>query len=196
MPNQQETKRLIETVSSKGAVSSTLPSGLTMTQSDQGLGGGLSLVHLKLTVTEAFTLFTGADNAAKGGGTKIYDFPPGRIIPIAAQTNLVLSNSLGAGEQTAGELGLGSVVASGAVAILSGNALFENIMTAGTLGNLGAGLTIPAAFVGAAREPIGDETTPVDLYLNAATTFSDEAAAHDMVVDSGTIELWYYHQAL
>lgn len=197
MPSPSATVDLIKsTLEARGAAASnTLPTGLAMTQEITGLGGKTNLVHVKFTVTEAFTLFTGADAAAKGGGTKIYDFPAGRVIPLAAQTALVLSNSLALGEQTAGELGLGSVVASGAVAVLSGTATFENFMTGGTLGNLAAGGTITANFKGTAREPIGDDTTPTDLYLNAATTFSDEAAAHDMVVDSGTIDIWYIHQA-
>lgn len=172
-------------------VARELPAGLAMTQDVTGLGNKTSMVHVRLTVTAPFTLFTGADNAAKGGGTKIYDFPPGLVVPMAAKTALVLSNDLPAGEQTAGELGLGSVVATGAVAVLSGTATFENFLTGGTLGNLTAGNTITANFVGTSREPIGDGVTPVDLYLNAATTFSDEASAHSMVVDSGTIDIWY-----
>lgn len=197
MPSPSATVDLVKnTLASRGQGSAnTLPTGLAMTQTVNSLAGKLSLVHVRFTVTEAFTLFTGADNASKGGGTKIYDFPAGRVIPLAAQTALVLSNSLPLGEQTAGELGLGSVVATGAVAVLSGTATFENFMTGGTLGNLAAGATITANFKGTGREPIGDDTTPTDLYLNAATAFSDEASAHSMVVDSGTIDIWYLHQA-
>lgn len=191
MPHATETKRLISETK-RGGVANTLPTGLAMTQDSFGLGGGMSLVHVKLTVTAAFELFTGADNAAKGGGTKIYTVPAGKIVPIAAQTALVLSNSLALGEQTAGEIGIGSVVASGAVAVLNGTATFEDFMTGGTLGNLAAGGTVTANFKGAGREPIGTSVA-IDLFLNGATTFSDEAGAHDMVVDSGTIDLVFIH---
>lgn len=191
MPHATETKRLIAE-SKRGGVANTLPSGLKMTQDSFGLGDGMSMVHVQLTVTEAFELFTGADGAAKAGGTKIYTVPAGRIVPLAAETALVLSNSLALGEQTAGEIGIGSVVASGAAAVLSGTATFENFMTGGTLGNLAAAGTVTANFKGASREPIGSGSA-IDLFLNGATTFSDEAGAHDMVVDSGTIDLVFLH---
>lgn len=194
MPSPTATRALITDATVQPGRAAVLPTGLAMTQEANGLAGGLSLVHVRFTVTSPFTLYTGADNAAKAGGTQIYDFPLGLVIPLAAKTNLVLSNSLPLGEQTAGEIGLGSSVASGAAAVLSGLPTYENFLTGGTLGNLTAGGTINANFTGTARDPIGDNSTAVDLYLNGATTFSDEASAHSMVVDSGTIDIWYMLQ--
>jgi hypothetical protein len=197
MPSPAATVNLIKSSLAEPGRNAPLapPSGLTVQQAVNSLGGKSSLVHVRLTVTAPFTIFAGADNAAKAGGILIAVMPAGTIVPLGAHVALVLSNSLGLGEQTAGELGIGTTIASGAAAILGGSPFFENFLEGGTLGNLVAGGTISTDLRGPPRSPIGTVATATSLFLNAATTFSDEAAAHNMVVNSGTIDLWYMHQA-
>jgi hypothetical protein len=75
-----------------------------------------------------------ASDAALGFGEHIATFPKGLIRPVGG---LVVLNSLCPTglSATAGEVGLGSTVASGAVATLGGTVGFENLMEGTTLAN-------------------------------------------------------------
>lgn len=199
MPSPGVTQSMIDrsirdTLTPTDHVPSSLDAGLDMEiVSADGVLGGAALVHVRLSVTEQFELFAGADNANKAGGIKLFDFPKGIIVPVATRFALVLSDDLPLGETTAGEIGLGTTVASGAVAVLGGTAAFENFCTGLTLGDITAGNTLAVNLSAAGQAPIGTPASELDLFLNLATAFSDEASAHSVLVDSGTIDIWYIH---
>lgn len=195
MPSPGTTVDIIKnTLSTKGHAPRSLASGLAMNiTASGGAAEGASLVHMRLEVTAPFTLFEGADNANKAGGTKLLDFPAGIIVPLGTSYDLTLSNTLALGETTAGEIGLGTTVATGAVAVLSGNAAFENFATGLTLGDITAGNTLIVAGSVPGSAPIGGPASELGLFLNLATAFSDEASAHSVRVVEGTIDVWYIH---
>lgn len=75
-----------------------------------------------------------ASDAALAFGEHIASFPKGIIRPIGAL--VVLNSSCPTGlSATAGEVGLGTTIASGAVAVLGGTVGFENLMEGTTLDN-------------------------------------------------------------
>lgn len=72
-------------------------------------------------------------NANKGDGKLIYTLPAGNIIIKRATIALGITGTGSANAADTPDLGLGTVVASGAVAVLSGTATFENILTGQTV---------------------------------------------------------------
>lgn len=72
-------------------------------------------------------------NASKGDGKLLYTFPAGNIIVKSCSMALGIIGTAALNVADTPDLGLGTVVASGAVAVLSGTATFENIMTGQTV---------------------------------------------------------------
>ena len=74
-----------------------------------------------------------AGGANLGVGRLIYTFPAGKIrINTAAFTGVAITQTDGNITADTPDVGLGTVIASGAVAVLSGTATFENILTGQT----------------------------------------------------------------
>jgi hypothetical protein len=128
---------------------------------------------LSINKSAAFAL---ADNAAKGVGYLIYTLPAGALIVNNAHMALTITNT----EHTAntdGELGLGTTIATGAVAVLSGTAGFENILTALPsygMGTVGISTDISNSTVG-----IGGLIIPAasahTVHVNLASTWANTA---------------------
>lgn len=135
----------------------------------------------KITIT-SFTQAVTA--AALGFGKKIYDFPQGiiRFKKVFAAITIAAPAST-----TTGEIGLGTVVASGAIATLGGTATFENILdgTANTETSSAGALTNIVANC-ETDNPDGT-TTALDLYLNIAGTWE----ASENLTISGTVTLFW-----
>ena len=136
-----------------------------------------------------FTKNISAD-AALAFGQKIAIFPKGiiKVKDILLDANLSTPTGL---SSTAGEIGLGTVVGSGAVAVLSGTATFEDILTGQTMSNLVAGTP-------------NDETAQVDtdgildgsgtaksMFLNVASTWN-QTAAEDVTIDATATVFWTF----
>lgn len=144
-----------------------------------------------ITIPE-FTFTTTA--AAKGIGQKVYTFPEGWILPVAARV-LLNSTTGGSTAATAGEVGLGTTVASGAVAVLSGTAAFENILTGQTLSNHVAATELTTHVADAAGGTTGtmavlDGTAAAkSVYLNVASTFDGTGG----VTADAVVEILWYH---
>lgn len=150
----------------------------------------------KLTMTN-FVVGTGGDNASLGIGAKFYSFPAGTIL--VKKATLVGGTTLDADVTTGSpEVGIGTVIASGAVSILSGTATFEDIIdgnasgTGGdTTGNL-TGATIYKASDGSTRDGVVIKATggkSRDLYLNVAVAWPNSASGTLAVTFTGTIVL-------
>ena len=82
-----------------------------------------------LTVSQASAL-TLADNASIADGYLLYTFPAGAIVVHNAYMSLTVTNA--EHDTEANDLGLGTTIGAGAVAVLSGTAGFENILTGAT----------------------------------------------------------------
>jgi hypothetical protein len=87
---------------------------------------GLYRRFTKLTL--AGVAITIGDDASLGMGALIYTFPAGPLVVNSAYINAGLTLTTGTPTTDTPEMGLGTVIASGAVAVLGGTATFENIM--------------------------------------------------------------------
>jgi len=77
-----------------------------------------------------------ASSAALGFGEHIFSYPAGLGLVQPIYSSIRLESRTGTGQSaTAGEVGLGSTIASGAVATLGGTTAFENIMEGTTIAN-------------------------------------------------------------
>lgn len=72
-------------------------------------------------------------NANKGDGKLLYTLPAGNVIIKRATIALGIIGTAALNAADTPDLGLGTVVASGAIAVLSGTATFENILTGQTV---------------------------------------------------------------
>lgn len=156
---------------------------------------GDGVEHLtKLTMT-AFAVGTSGDNAALGIGAKFYTFPAGTIEITAATIVGGLTAAISVTTDTP-EVGIGTVIASGVVSVLSGTATFEDVID-GNSSTTGGDTVAPnvagGAFYkgGGARLPVMIKTSggkARDLFLNCAVTWADVAAA-GAVTFTGVITL-------
>lgn len=92
---------------------------------------------------------SGAGN--KAFGYKIYTFPAGYHVHTATYMNVTLDGSTSTLQADTPDLGIGSVVASGSVAVLGGTATFEDYITGQTAADCDgtATVTMTAATAGA-----------------------------------------------
>lgn len=159
----------------------------------QGLG-----MHTRIVLSEDLILISGGDAAAKAGGAKLLDLP-GVLMKIdCARISYSLTLSAAAMSTTAGEIGLGTALASGAAAVLGGTAAFEDILEGGANGRSGAALGNIAA-AGRITGTTFDLPTILapasgvanSVYLNAATTFANSDPSN-LVAEAGTeIDIWW-----
>lgn len=150
-------------------------------------------LHRTVITVPSFTFTTTA--AAKAVGQRIYQFPEGWILPVAARLKLITTTG-GTTTGTAGEVGLGTTVATGAVAVLSGTADFENILTGQTLSNHVAQTALTTHVAAAAGGTSGTmnvldgTSTPASVFLNVASTYSGTGG---VTVTRAEVEiLWQY----
>jgi len=133
----------------------------------------------------SITEFTQAvAGAALGFGQKIYDFPEGIVKCKRAIIDITMT---AATSTDVGEVGLGTVVASGEISTLGGTATFEDIVD-------GFANTAPSA-VGAATQAgkeceagqLDGSSTAKDIFLNFAATWTP---SEDITI-SGTVTLFW-----
>lgn len=137
----------------------------------------------KLTVaqTDAFTV---ADNAALADGSLLYTFPAGAYAVSSVKMDLAVTLAEDTA-QAAADLGLGSVVGSGAVAILSGTPTFEDYLTGQTPADCNGTSTLKTVSSTKVVEAADAHT----LYANIAATWNDTAGA-DLTGDLAG-EVWF-----
>lgn len=152
--------------------------------------------HTTILTIDAAAAFTSGDNVSLADGKLIYTFPAGAIMVNSAYLKLLFTNAEHDTEDM--DVGLGTAIGTGAVAVLGGNALFENVLFGQTIvvgtetaiqskgdvtGGLG-GLNIPAAG-GVAHI----------LHLNLAGAWADTAGAALDVDVAGTVILnWSFFE--
>lgn len=94
-------------------------------------------VHRTVIDLEGLTLPDIAGGANLAVGRQIYTFPPGGIKVLGSSlVGVTLSETDGNVTADTPDLGLGTVIASGAVAVLGGTATFEDILTGQTINDV------------------------------------------------------------
>ncbi len=150
--------------------------------------GRRHITVLTVNVTDALTV---ADNASIADGYLVYTFPAGEVIVESAS----MSMGVTAAEDTTAtpDVGIGTVIGTGAVAVLGGTATFENIITGQTAGDAAGtptvATTIPTAAVPLVIATAGAHT----VHFNVADGWADTAGT-DLTADiAGQIILvWTY----
>lgn len=149
----------------------------------QEYGNGVDHVT-KLTMT-AFAMGTVPDNASLGIGAKFYSFPAGDIMVQEATWVGSILGTVSVLTATP-EFGIGSVIASGAVSVLSGTATFEDYMDGNASGGTNGTTVAPdingTSFYKVGRNSLGyvikaSGGASHDMFLNAAAAWADVAAA-------------------
>lgn len=112
--------------------------------------------------------------AALGGGNTVYTFPAGAHVELVYYQSISLK---AAGTAVAVDLGLGSVISSGVISVLSGTATFEDRLTGQATTTSSTGGTAVAALLGATAGVLTGISLNVAasvkaVFLNAAATWN------------------------
>ncbi len=169
--------------------------GLSATVDHSASGG---LIHSKFKITSDTTIISGAAAASsKAGGVKLFDFPLGKLVPVAARISGRLRLSDEAMTTTAGEIGLGTSVASGAASTIGGTPAFEDILQGGVpaLSNITAGAVIEAQTYDDNRPhvPAAGDGVNASLYLNAASAFASGTTTNMLILSGSEVDVWWIH---
>lgn len=130
-----------------------------------------------LTVNTTLPAIAGGANL--GVGKLLYTFPAGAIIIDAAYMSIAITQTQGNITADTPDVGLGTVIASGAVAVLSGTATFEDILTGQTAADCNGTATVKTAIPTAAVPLIVEAGGAHTVHLNVADGWaaSGDAAA-------------------
>lgn len=116
-------------------------------------------------------------------GTQIFEFPTGMHLVSTMSSMLEFTGITGVTTDTP-EVGVGSVIASGAVAVLSGTAEFEDYMTGVAAVDV-AGSPTRSIYVPASSIAVSNNATEKSVFLNVADAW--DAGASGTLLASGTI---------
>lgn len=167
-------------ISLPGSNPGTVPSGVTAAEYGNGY-----VQHTRLTLSTTLPAIAGGANL--GVGKLIYTFPAGEIVIESAYMSIALTAADGNIDADTPDVGLGTVIASGVVAVLSGTATFENIITGQTATNCTGTATVktaePTAGVGLVIAAAGAHT----VYLNVADGWA--ASGETACPVTGTVAL-------
>ena len=125
--------------------------------------------HHTTVLTLTGVAYTIGDNASLADGALIYTFPAGALVVNMASISVGLTLTSGTPTTDTPDGGLGSVIASGSVSVLSGTATFEDIMTGQTFNDV----------AGTAEGKTGQTTLVVEaadahtVHLNFADAWAD-----------------------
>jgi hypothetical protein len=169
----------------------TVTEALTTTAAEHGSG----IDHLTVLTCTAFTVGTTADNAALGIGASLYTFPAGTILVDSTSMVGSLTATMDVTTDTP-EVGLGTVIASGVVSVLSGTATFEDLLDGNASGT--GGDTVAPDVAGTTFYKTSSFTAPIciktsggkshTVFLNAADTWADVTTA-GLLTFTGVITL-------
>ncbi len=139
-----------------------------------------------LTVQSALPAIAGGANLAVG--KLLYTFPAGPIVVHAAYMSVGITQTQGNINADTPDIGLGTTIASGVVAVLGGTAAFENILTGQTAANCTGTATV---------KTVSDQVLPIEVagnhtvYLNVADGWAASGDAAALI--NGTVTLvWSY----
>lgn len=187
--NQETTKTALvaNQLRQKTALGSTPSSISTVTAVEYGDGKDITTV---LTLTNFVVGALAGAGAALGMGNIVYTFPAGQHLELVYGLSDISLTAAGTAVNT--DTGLGSVIASGAVSVLSGTATFENRLTGQTIATASSGGAAASALL-AATAGIGTgialnvAASVKDVFLNSAGTWNANNTGN--LTATGTIVL-------
>lgn len=153
-----------------GATLCTTPVS-TVTVAESGDGRDITTV---LTLTNFVVGALAGAGAALGLGNIVCAFPAGAHLELVYYQSLSMK---AAGTAVNTDTGLGSVIASGAVSVLSGTSTFEDRLTGQTLATASGGGTVGAALLGATAGigtgiALNTASSVKNVFLNSAGTWN------------------------
>ena len=141
----------------------------------------------KTVLTVDTTLPAIAGGASLAVGKLMYTLPAGAVAVKATYMSIALDESDGNITADTPDVGIGTTIGSGAVAVLGGTAAFENILTGQTAADCDGTATAACVGTDLGVTPAGDHT----VYLNVADGWAASGEAACAV--SGTIVLeWVF----
>jgi len=164
---------------------SSVPLGTAGTNVSQVQTGSDRDVTVVLTLNSVAYTIAGA--AAEGVGALLYTFPSGAHVHTATFMNVALQGT-GTVDADTPDVGVGSIIATGAVSVLSGTPTFEDYITGQTATDVNGTATVvttvatAGALTGISINESGDVKT---LHLNLADTW----AGADTIAATGTVTL-------
>ena len=171
----------------KTALGSTPSTISTITAVEYGDGRDVTTV---LTLTNFVVGALAGAGAALGMGNIVYTFPAGQHVELVYGLSSLSLTAAGTAVNT--DTGLGSVIASGAVSVLSGTATFEDRLTGQTIATAAAGGTAVSALLGATAGVLTGISLNVaasvkNVFLNSAGTWNANNVGN--LTATGTIVL-------
>jgi len=160
----------------------TAASGVTASES------GIGEYHIT-TLTVSTTLPAIAGGAALAVGIPVYTLPAGAQLVEGSYMSMALTAADGNIDADTPDVGLGTTIASGAVAVLSGTAAFENIMTGQTATDCSGTATVKTIGTDLGVETAGSHI----VYFNVADTWA--ASGETACPVAGTIVLKWVEMA-
>lgn len=174
-----------------------------MARNNDFLQGNLGVASSAVTVKEygsayshtTVLTFTGsaavlpdiAGGANLGVGVLLYTFPAGAVRVSASKMSVAITQTDGNITADTPDIGLGTTIASGAVAVLGGTAAFENILTGQTAADCNGTATVKTVDTSLVIESSGAHT----VYLNVADGWA--ASGDDAAILTGTVTIhWQY----
>jgi len=139
--------------------------------------------HHTSVITVNTTLGAIAGGASLGLGKLLYTLPAGAQVINDVYMSMAITQTQGNINADTPDVGLGTTVASGAVATLDGTAAFENVMTGQTAANCTGTATVNTATISMALEA-GDDKT---IYLNVADGWAASGDAAALLTGTVTI---------
>ncbi len=181
LPTQRSVKTYVDAlktyVDSPTAHLGTVAAGSTVAEYGDGYQ------HTSV-ITVSTTLGAIAGGANLGLGKKIYDLPAGACIIDSAYMSMSITQTQGHITADTPDIGLGTVVASGAVAVLGGTATFENIITGQTAANCSGTATVKTIADQVLVREVGDAHS---VYINVADGWAATGDAAALL--AGTVVL-------
>lgn len=144
-------------------------------------------VHNRFTLTlEDFAIGDSGDNASLGVGAKFFALPAGVWAINATYMSVGVNIADETAEAQTPVIGIGTVVASGAVAVLSGTATFQDVVTGAAMADIGGTAKVLQQVPTANKSLVIGASASHDLFLNLAVAWADITAASALTAN-GTI---------
>ena len=181
-------------VDASAGITLTTPTRPVVTGVVHEFDGGV----MRVTLTLAGFSFNIASDAALAVGQKVYTLPSNCFVkPLGGIVKITSTCATGL-SATAGEVGLGTTIGSGAVATLGGTAAFENVMEGQTIANHVAATALaiqeaanPAPQTASGNGILDATAADLDVHLNIASTWN-QTAAEDVTVTAGGLVVFEY----
>jgi hypothetical protein len=138
-----------------------------------------------ITVNTTLPAIAGGANLAIG--KLIYTLPAGACVVAIPYMSIAITQTQGNINADTPDVGMGTTIASGAVALLSGTAAFENIMTGQTAANCTGTATVNTSILHTQIDAANDHT----IYINVADGWA--AGGDSAALLTGTVVLnWQF----